>query len=280
MSKAIRFWKMHGLGNDYILIDNRNRSIGEDETSSIARKLCERRFSVGADGLLLLFDSDREDVRMRIFNADGSEAEMCGNGIRCLAKYCYENDVVESKEFVVETLAGLKTVKVNVEDGEVKTVYVNMGKPVFDRDRIPMRGEGKCIDELLKVDDGEFRITCLSVGNPHCVIFVDDVENFPIQKIGPLIEHHSLFPQGVNVEFAQLLNRGEIQARVWERGVGETLACGTGACATVVAANTLGKIGEKVIVHLLGGDLTIKYRESISLLGSAEKVFEGTISLE
>ena len=270
---------MHGLGNDYIVVDNRDDAVKEEEISEFAKRICQRRFSVGADGLLLLSNSSRGDVKMRIFNADGSEAEMCGNGISCLAKYCYENNVVGRKEFVVETLAGLKTVRVTVEDGEVKNVFVNMGKPVFDRDKIPMRGKGRCIDEPLKVDDGEFRITCLSVGNPHCVIFVDDVKNFPVREIGPLIEHNKLFPKGVNVEFAQILNRGEIHTRVWERGVGETLACGTGACATVVVANTLGKVDEKVIVHLLGGDLTIKYRESISLLGPAEKVFEGTIYL-
>ena len=280
MSKAIRFWKIHGLGNDYILIVDKDQTIKEDKASTIARKLCQRKFSVGADGLLLLSDSDRADVSMKIFNADGSEAEMCGNGIRCLAKYCYENGVVGMKEFVVETLAGLKTVRVIVEDGEVKNVFVNMGKPVFDRGKIPMRGAGRCIYEPLKVDEGEFRITCLSVGNPHCVIFVDDVENVPVRAIGPLIERNTLFPQGVNVGFSQILSRGEIHTRVWERGVGETLACGTGACAAVVAANTLGKVGEKVIVHLLGGDLTIEYGESLSLLGPAEKVFEGTISLE
>lgn len=270
---------MHGLGNDYIVMDNRAHIIKEAEISSITRRICERRFSVGADGLLLLSKSDRATVKMRIFNADGSEAEMCGNGIRCLAKYCYENQVVKTEEFIVETLAGLKTVKVAVEGKEVKTVVVNVGKPVFEREKIPMIGEGTCIDELLGVEDEEYRITCLSVGNPHCVIFVEDVANVPVQQVGHLIEHNRLFPQGVNVEFTHILSRQEVRTRVWERGVGETLACGTGACATVAAAHALGKVNEKVLVHLLGGDLTIEHGKSLVLIGPAEKAFEGTISL-
>lgn len=276
---TIRFWKMHGLGNDYIVIDNRDGAIKEGGVSALAKKLCRRRFSVGADGLLLLSNSKKGDVKMRIFNADGSEAEMCGNGIRCLAKYCYENRIVAKKEFVVETMAGLKPVQLTLEGGEVKNVRISMGKPIFERSKIPMRGEGKCVDEPLKVDGREFRMTCLSVGNPHCVIFVDDVENFPVQDIGPLIERHELFPKRVNVEFAQVLNRREVRVRVWERGVGETLACGTGACASAVACNILGKCGGKVVVHLLGGDLTVEYAEDILMTGPAEKVFEGTLRL-
>lgn len=271
---------MQSLGNDYILIDNRDHSIKEDEIYTLARKLCQRRFSIGADGVLLISNPSRGDVGMRILNADGSEAEMCGNGIRCLAKYCYENKIVQRKDFIVETLAGLKSVKVFVEDSKVENILVNMGHPVFDRNKLPMRGEGRCINEPLKVGNKEVRITCLSVGNPHCVIFVDDVEHFPVQDIGPLIEHNDLFPRGVNVEFTQILNPHEIQARIWERGVGETMACGTGACATVVAANTLGNVDTQVIVHLRGGDLTIGYKENISLFGSAEKAFEGSIFLE
>jgi len=280
MSKAISFWKMHGLGNDYILIDCKNQTMNGDDFMILARRLCQRRFSIGADGLLVLTNSNMADVRMRIFNANGSEAEMCGNGIRCLAKYCYENGVVKKEEFVVETLAGLKSVRVTVKEDQVKNVLVNIGKPTFDRNMIPMQGKGRCIEESLMIGEGELKVTCLSIGNPHCVIFVGDVETFPAREIGPLIEHNHLFPQGVNVEFAQILSRGEIQLRVWERGVGETMACGTGACAAVVAANILGKIGEKVIVHLPGGDLTIRYKGNIALSGPVEKVFEGVISLE
>ena len=279
MSKAIGFWKMHGLGNDYIVMDNRAHIMKEAEVSGIAQRVCQRRFSVGADGLLLLSTSERAAVKMRIFNADGSEAEMCGNGIRCLAKYCYENRVVAAEEFVVETLAGLKTVTVAVEDQEVKTVVVDAGKPFFEREKIPMIGEGTCIDERFEVDAEEYRMTCLSVGNPHCVIFVDDVADAPVHRVGHRIEHNNLFPQGVNVEFTQSLSRQEVRTRVWERGVGETLACGTGACATVAAAHALGKVSNKVLVHLLGGDLTIEYGKSLLLIGPTEKAFEGTISL-
>lgn len=276
---SIKFWKMHGLGNDYVLIDNRSEVIREEEISALARRVCQRRFSVGADGLLLLSDSERAEVGMRIFNSDGSEAEMCGNGIRCLAKYCYDNKIVEKSEFVVETLAGLKPVRLTVEGGEVNNVSIDMGKPIFERDKIPMRGDGRCIDEPLRVDGREFRVTCLSVGNPHCVVFVDEVETFPVQEIGPRIEHNELFPRRVNVEFAQILSRREMRVRVWERGVGETLACGTGACAAAVAGNVLGRSGRRVVVHLLGGDLTVEYDEDISMSGPAEKAFEGTLSL-
>lgn len=276
---TVRFWKMHGLGNDYIVIDNRGNVIKEEEASALAKRLCQRRFSVGGDGMLLLSNSERADVGMRIFNADGSEAEMCGNGIRCLAKYCYDNRIVVKREFTVETMAGLKNVQLTVEGGEAKSVRINMGRPVFERRQIPMRGEGKCVDAPLRVNDREFRVTCLSVGNPHCVIFVDDVGNFPVQDLGPRIEHHELFPNRVNVEFVQVLNSREIRVRVWERGVGETLACGTGACASVVACSILSKCGGEVVVHLLGGDLTVEYAEDVMMAGPAEKVFEGALRL-
>ncbi len=269
---------MHGLGNDYLVIDNRYDVVKEEEISTIAKRVCQRRLSVGADGLLLLSDSENADVSMRIINADGSEAEMCGNGIRCLAKYCYDNRIIRKKNFTVETLAGLRTVEVLLEGRNVKNVRVDMGIPMFERSEIPMRGEGRCIDESLEVDGREFKMTCLSVGNPHCIIFIDDVKDFPVEDFGPKIERNELFPKRVNVEFAQIMSRRKMWVRVWERGVGETLACGTGACAAVVAGNILGRSSKEVIVHLLGGDLTIEYNEKISLLGSAEKAFEGIIS--
>ena len=275
----MKFWKMHGLGNDYIVIDDQNEKIREEEVSKLARKLCERRFSVGADGLLLVHNSAIADARMRIFNADGSEAEMCGNGIRCFAKYCYENNIAKKKELRIETLAGIKKVWLTVKNGEVENVKVNMGSPVLERSSIPMLGRGKCIDEDLEVNGERFKVTCLSVGNPHCVIFVEDIKNFPVHKIGPKIESHELFPKRVNVEFVKVLNRGELSVRVWERGCGETLACGTGACASVVAGTLLKKVDNKVTVHLLGGDLEIEYSESIMMTGPAEKVFEGNLFL-
>jgi len=275
----LKFWKMHGLGNDYVLIDNRDGRIREKDIRRTARKLCERRFSIGADGLLLLCNSSAADVKMRIFNADGSEAEMCGNGIRCFAKYCNENSIVDATELTIETLAGLKKVWLKIEDGEVKSVTVDMGKPVYERDRIPVLGQGRCIDQELKVDGATFKITCLSVGNPHCVIFVDSIEDFPVVAVGPKIENHSFFPKRINVEFAQVVKRDELKVRVWERGVGETLACGTGACAAVAAGNILGKTGNTCTVHLWGGDLQIRYEgDRILMTGPAEKTFEGLVT--
>lgn len=274
---AVKFWKMHGLGNDYVVIDNRSERIIDAEAVGLALKLCERRFSVGADGLLLVGNSPLADVKMRIFNADGSEAEMCGNGIRCFAKYCYESNIVKKRVFSVETLAGIKQTWLTVEGGTVLSVRVDMGTPTFERSKIPMAGTGTCINEALRVDGEEYRITCLSVGNPHCVTFVDSLDDFPVDQAGSRIENHEFFPKRTNVEFAQVLNRNELKVRVWERGCGETLACGTGASATAAAANILGKVDEKVTVHLLGGNLEVEYAERLFLSGPAEKVFEGKL---
>jgi diaminopimelate epimerase len=274
---AMNFWKIHGLGNDYIVIDNRDEKISDAEAPELALKLCKRRFSVGADGLLLVSNSVSADVKMRIFNADGSEAEMCGNGIRCFVKYCYENGIARKSEVTVETLAGIKRTWLTVENGLVQSVMVDMGAPILERNKIPMFGNGTCINEDLQVNGEKYKVTCLSVGNPHCVTFVDVLDDFPVQRVGSKIENHRLFPKRTNVEFAQVLNSNELKVRVWERGCGETLACGTGACAAVAAGNLLRKIGSKVRVHLLGGDLEIEYAEHLFLNGPAEKVFEGTV---
>jgi diaminopimelate epimerase len=273
----MKFWKMHGLGNDYVVIDNRDEKIGDADASALALKLCKRRFSVGADGVLFVSNPTVADVKMRIFNADGSEAEMCGNGIRCFAKYCYENRIALKSELVVETLAGNKRTWLTVENGLVQSVMVDMGVPVLERSEIPMLGQGTFVNAVLQVDGEAYKATCLSVGNPHCVIFVDAVDDFPVHHVGSKIENHSFFPKRTNVEFAQVLSENEVKVRVWERGCGETLACGTGACATVVAGNLLKKLGGKVRVHLLGGDLTVEYAERLLLNGPAEKVFEGTL---
>jgi diaminopimelate epimerase len=271
----MKFWKMHGLGNDFIVIDNRRGEVGTP--SQLAEKLCRRRFSVGADGLILVEKSTVADVKMRIFNADGTEAEMCGNGIRCLVKYCYENGIARKTELTVETLAGVKKIWLETTNGTVESVKVDMGKPKFNRADIPMRGTGQCVNEKLEVNGEEYTITCLSVGNPHCVIFVNDIDTFPVEQVGPKIEHHTLFPERTNVEFAQLLGRNEITLRVWERGCGETFACGTGACAAAAAGKVVGKLGDRIIVHLRGGDLLIEYVGSLYMTGTAEKVYEGTI---
>jgi diaminopimelate epimerase len=274
--EGLKFWKMHGTGNDFIVIDNRDGKIKENKLSEFAKRVCERRLSVGADGLLLVYGSDVADVRMRMFNPDGTEAEMCGNGVRCFVKFCYENGITRKKELKVETLAGVKHTWFSI-NGEVKSVKVDMGAPFFERESLPMLGEGKCIGEKLKVDGETYEVTCLSVGNPHCVLFVDDLEAFPVQEIGPKIETHRMFLKRTNVEFVQVINRGEIRVRVWERGAGETLACGTGACASAVASHTLGKTDKEVMVHLLGGDLKILYDRKIFMTGPAVRVFVGEL---
>jgi diaminopimelate epimerase len=276
----MKFWKMHGLGNDYLVIDNRDGKISDVEAAILAVKLCRRRFSVGADGILFASNSTVADVKMRIFNADGSEAEMCGNGIRCFAKYCYENGIALKNEVVVETRAGNKRAWLTVENDLVISVMVDMGVPVLERSKIPMLGEGTCVDEDLQVNGDSFKATCLSIGNPHCVIFVDAIDDFPVQRVGPKIENHQFFPKRTNVEFAQILSKNDVKVRVWERGCGETWACGTGASATVVAGNLLKRLGGKVRVHLQGGDLEVEYAKRLYLNGTAEKVFEGTLFQE
>ncbi len=269
---------MHGLGNDYVVIDNRTQTLSESKLGGIAKTLCDRRFGVGADGLLLVFPSQSADVKMRIFNADGSEAEMCGNGIRCFAKYCYENGIVDNSVFSVETLAGIKQVWLTIQGSEVQLVRVNMGMPNWNRSSLPMLGEGTCVNEDLQVDHENYKVTCLSMGNPHCVIFVDNVSEYPVEYVGPLIENHKAFPNRTNAGFAQVISKNEMNVRVWERGCGETLACGTGTCAAVAAANRLGLVAAKVTVHVLGGDLQVEVTsEGLFLSGAAKKVYQGTL---
>jgi diaminopimelate epimerase len=276
----MQFWKMHGLGNDYVVIDNRDLKIGEEKINPLAKQLCERRFSIGADGLLVVYPSNAADIKMRIFNSDGSEAEMCGNGIRCFSKYCYENGIVKKTDFAVETLAGIKHVWLTLKDNEVTSVRVDMGAAKWERSALPMLGEGTAINATLPVDGEPYNVTCLSMGNPHCVTFVENADEFPVDYVGPTIETDKTFPKRTNVGFAQVLSKNEMKLRVWERGCGETLACGTGTCAAVAAANRLGKVGGKVTVHVPGGDLTVEVANTLYLSGAAEKVFQGTLFKE
>jgi diaminopimelate epimerase len=276
----MNFWKMHGLGNDYIVIDNRDQKITDAYSAELAKKICERHFSVGADGLLLVSKSIVADVKMRIFNADGSEAEMCGNGIRCFSKYCYETGIAKRAEFSVETLSGVKHVWLTLKGKKVAFVKVDMGEPNWERSSLPMMGKGECVDADLDVDGEKFKVTCLSMGNPHCVIFVDCIDCFPVEEIGSKIENHKVFPKRTNVGFVEVLNENELNVRVWERGCGETLACGTGTCAAVAAANKLGKVGSKVAVHVLGGNLQVEVGKTIFLIGAAKKVYEGILFKE
>ncbi len=277
----IDFVKMQGLGNDFILINCLNKPLGDSSfLSYLAKKLCDRNFGIGLDGLILILPSANADLRMRIFNYDGSEAQMCGNGIRCFAKYVYENKLVKKNKFTVETLAGIIVPELKISNNRILGVKVNMGIPKLRRREIPMNGKDTptVVNRTLKIDsEPTFKITCVSMGNPHCIIFVNDVCDIQVDKIGPKIENHLLFPEKTNVEFIHILNRKEMNFRVWERGVGETLACGTGACAALVAAVLNDKTDREATIHLPGGDLDILWSDdgNIYMTGPAEFVFKG-----
>ena len=271
----MNFTKMQGAGNDYVLLD----ALKEEpaDPPELARRMCDRHFGVGADGLILAITPRRADFRMRIFNPDGSEAEMCGNGIRCFGKYLYDNGLTSKKDLEIETGAGLKRLKLLMEASEVVGAQVDMGKPILARSQIPMVGpSGNVIAEHLDAGNEQFTVTCLSMGNPHCVIFVEDVAKYPVERVGPLLETAPVFPNRANVEFVEILSQGQLKARVWERGAGETLACGTGASAAVVAAALNGAAGKYASVELPGGTLEVDWQgESVFLSGPAATVFEG-----
>jgi diaminopimelate epimerase len=282
-ARALRFTKMHGLGNDYIFVNGMSERLPRVSLPRLARALSDRHFGIGADGLILVLPSQSAQFRMQVFNADGSEAEMCGNGIRMFARYVYEHGLTRDRELAVETLAGVIRPRLMVRGGRVASVRVDMGEPRLERSEIPMRGKpGRVIGEALRVDGERYEVTAVSMGNPHCVIFVKEVAEFPVARVGPAIERHRAFPRRTNVEFVQVLGRSALRMRVWERGAGETLACGTGACATLVAAVLNGKADRKATVHLPGGDLKIEWRESdnhVYMAGPAEEVFSGEIAL-
>ena len=278
----MRFTKMHGLGNDFVMVDAFEEKLDEATLPERARELCDRHFGIGADGLILVLPSRVANFRMRIFNPDGSEPESCGNGIRCFARFVYDRKKTADTTLTVETLGGVQTLKLNVAGGTVQTVRADLGEPAFARRLIPMRGpeEGEALNEKVKVDGAKLDVTCLSVGNPHCVTFVDDVAHFPVEKLGPQLENHPLFPRRTNVEFVQVLNRRELRVRVWERGAGETLACGSGACASVIAAARTERADRRATVHLLGGELQIEWCGDghVQLTGPAVEVFTGELS--
>jgi len=275
----MEFSKVQGLGNDFIIIKDLKEKINDYAT--LAKKVCHRNFGVGGDGLMVVLPSDKADFRMRIINSDGSEPEMCGNGIRCFAKYVYDEGLTKKEDLTVETLAGIIRPKLIIENGQVKLVRVDMGEPRLLRQEIPAQGDvnTKVVNELLTVGDKEFAITCVSMGNPHCIIFTGNADAL-VDKYGPLAEVHPFFPRKTNVEFVEVLNKNEVKMRVWERGAGITLACGTGACATTVACVLNGKTERRVTVHLLGGDLEIEWSEEnnrIYMTGPAERVFDGKL---
>ena len=277
----MKFTKMHGCGNDYVYVNLFEEQIGDPAKVSIA--VSDRHFGIGSDGLITIGASEIADFRMRIYNADGSEAEMCGNGIRCVAKYVYDHKLTDKTEITVETGAGVKTLQLTVEDDKVTLVRVDMGEPILTPDEIPVVADGdRVVDESIVVDDKEWRMTCVSMGNPHAVVFVDDVAHFELEKYGPLFENHVRFPKRTNTEFVQIVSRNEAIMRVWERGSAETWACGTGTCATVMACILNGLTDNEVLVHLRGGDLRIAYdakSNHIFMTGPATEVFEGEIQL-
>ena len=276
------FTKMHGIGNDYVYVNCMEKELENPEEISIA--VSPRHFSVGSDGLIMICSSDKADAKMRIFNADGSEAKMCGNGIRCVGKFLYDKGIVNKTEITVDTLSGIKTLKLNIVDNKVDTVCVDMGKAILEPKLIPVIWPDIMINSPVTVLGRQYNITAVSMGNPHAVCFVDDVDSLDLEKIGPEFENLSIFPDRVNTEFVKVIDENTLQMRVWERGSGETFACGTGTCATVVAAclNGICKKDTDVTVHLVGGDLTIRYCSdgTVFMTGKAETAYEGVFEYE
>ncbi len=270
------FEKVHGLGNDFILFedDGKNR-----DWNALAAKLCERRLSVGADGILVVLPSSTADIRMRIINADGSEAEMCGNGIRCFAEYVYERGIVAKQELAVETLAGIMKPKLIVEGGVVTGVCVDMGCPAFDRASIPMQGEGEAADVEIEAAGQKLTVTSLLMGVPHTVVLADETDEETAVRLGPAIEKHSMYPRKTNVNFVQVIDRDNIRVLTWERGAALTLACGTGACASVVALARKGLINRRAAVHLKAGKLIIDYLDDgrVLMTGPAQRVYRAEL---
>lgn len=277
----LKFYKMQGIGNDYVYINCFEHDI--ENPNDLSRKVSDRHFGIGSDGLILLRPSVCADVKMSMYNADGSEGKMCGNGIRCVGKLAYNLGLVRSTTLNVETLSGIKQLKLNVEDNDVKSVRVNMGTPSLEREKIPVEFDGpRVVNEPITVGGKEYRITCVSMGNPHAVIFTNNIDDIEIEKIGPLFEKNPMFPESVNTEFVEIISENELRMRVWERGSGETLACGTGACAIAVAAcvNGISKRNTDIKVHLRGGTLTINVaNDTVWMTGPAEIVYTGEIEI-
>ncbi len=275
----IKFTKMQGLGNDYVYMDAIHQKI--ENESSLAQFVSNRHFGIGSDGLILICKSDIADFKMRMFNSDGSEAEMCGNGIRCVGKFVYDKGLTDKTTVTIETLAGIKTLELNTKEGKVETVKVDMGEPILNPKEIPVISDEEPVKNLILEAEGrKFKFTCVSMGNPHAITEVEDTEKFDVEKYGKVLEVDKAFPNKTNVEFIQIVDKNHVKMRVWERGAGETLACGTGACATAVACYLNGKTGRNVEVELLGGKLFIEWNEEnnhIYMTGPAVTVFEGVL---
>lgn len=278
----IKFTKMHGCGNDYVYINCFEQEISSP--GKLSMTLSDRRYSIGGDGIILICKSEIADAKMRIFNKDGSEGKMCGNGIRCVAKYLFDNGIVKEKSGIkIETLSGVKIIDIIDNSAKEDLIKVDMGKASLNPNDLPaIFGKDKIINEKITLGDETFNITCVSMGNPHCIIFCDEVYSAKVKEIGSKLSSHKMFPEGVNVEFVSVIDKNNITMRVWERGSGETLACGSGSCASVVAAveNGFCNKNEDVTVHLRGGKLVVNYTdEKVYLIGSAVKAFEGTIEV-
>lgn len=273
---------MHGIGNDYVYVNCLKETV--KNPAEVSRFVSDRHFGIGSDGLILIKPSEIADFQMDMYNADGSRSEMCGNGVRCVAKYVYDYGLTDKTEVDIETGAGIKHIVLTIKDGKVEKARVDMGEPILKPELVPVKGEGdKLVNEPILVDGQQYRMTCVSMGNPHAVVFLDeDVKDLDIEKIGPKFENHERFPKRTNTEFMNVLDRHTMNLRVWERGSGETLACGTGTCASVVAAVLNGYTERKVLVHLLGGDLEIYWDEKdnhVYMTGPAATVFDGEIEL-
>ena len=276
----LKFTKMNGAGNDYIYINCFEETVKNPE--KLAIKVSDRHFGIGSDGLILISPSDKADFKMNIYNADGSEGMMCGNGIRCVSKYVYDNGMTDKDEISVETRSGIKLIKMNVENGKVVSARVNMGEPILEAEKIPTRFDGKnVIRQKLTIDEKEYEVTCVSMGNPHCIVYVDDVKDIDLEKIGPKFENNEMFPERINTEFVHVVSDTELDMRVWERGSGETLACGTGSCAVTVASVLCGycKRNTEIKINLLGGTLTDIWTDGgdVYMTGPAATVCTGEI---
>ncbi|KAB1438101.1 diaminopimelate epimerase [Candidatus Galacturonibacter soehngenii] len=277
----MKFTKMQGLGNDYVYVNCLIEKI--DNPSEVAKLVSDRHFGIGSDGLILIKPSDIADFKMEMYNADGSQGEMCGNGIRCVAKYVYDYKLTDKTSISVETLAGIKYLDLTIKDGKAVQIKVNMGSPILTPADIPVIATGEqVVNEPIEVAGKTYHMTCVSMGNPHAVIYMEDVKGLDLEKIGPDFENHERFPKRINTEFVKIMDRKTIEMRVWERGSGETLACGTGACATAVASILNGLTDNEVTIRLLGGDLLVEWNQvenMVYMTGPAEIVFEGEISL-
>lgn len=276
----MRFTKMQGCGNDYVYVDGSREKVSDK--AEMAIRVSDRHFGIGSDGLIFINPSEIADFEMEMYNADGSRGKMCGNGIRCVAKYVYDHKLTDKNPITVESFGSIKTLWLEVNNGLVERVRVNMGEPILEAEKIPVKADksGKLVDEAIVAGGKEYRMTCVSMGNPHAVVYVDDVSAIEIEKEGPCFEKHERFPESVNTEFVQIVDRNNLKMRVWERGSGETLACGTGACATVVASVLNGLTDRKVTVELLGGKLEIEWNEEdgcVYMTGPAAEVFSGEI---